>query len=74
METSFSTLTGYAREIVEVSYNVDGENFTDLTVTFKGVDVTGILPEDQLDDLEHECQRHYERISLDQINDVELGE
>lgn len=74
METSFSTLTGYAREIVEVAYSVDGENFTDLTVTFKGVDVTGILSEDQLDDLEHECQRHYERISLDQINDVELGE
>jgi hypothetical protein len=49
------TLIGLASEVVDVHYCIDDGVVYALEVMFKGVDVTGILTQNQYDDLELEC-------------------
>lgn len=53
------TLIGIGSEIVDVDYSIDIDGVVyNLTVTFNGIDVTGLLSEQQYDDLEMECAAH----------------
>lgn len=52
------TLIGIGSEIVDVHYCMDDGNIYGLSIWFKGIDVTGLLSEQQYDDLEMECAAH----------------
>jgi hypothetical protein len=59
------TLIGLASEVVEVNYALDDGNIYGMAVTFNGIDVTGILTQNQYDDLELECYANERKIEIE---------
>ena len=59
------TLIGLASEVVEINYAIDDGVVYDLEVMFKGVDVTGILTQNQYDDLELECYANERKLEIE---------
>ena len=68
--TKFLTATGYASEIVEVSYEYDDDsNTVDFEVTWNGREVSGLLSDDQRDTIESECHANERKLTLiDSVN------
>lgn len=52
---TFLTTTGYASQVVKVSYEMDDGNVYDMEVTDEGRDVQKYMSLDQINDLELEC-------------------
>ena len=59
------TLIGLASEVVDVHYATDDGVVYDLEVMFKDVDVTGILTQNQYDDLELECYANERKLEIE---------
>jgi hypothetical protein len=59
------TLIGLASEVVEVNYAIDDGVVYDLEVMFNGVDVTGILTQNQYDDIELECYANERKLEIE---------
>ena len=56
----FLTTTGLASEPIEVTYEIDEDGqVQDVTVSFKGVDILGLLTDDTAADLDMECAADY---------------
>jgi hypothetical protein len=58
------TLIGLSSEVVDVHYATDDGIIYGMAVTFKGVDVTGILTQQQYDDIEMECYANERQIEI----------
>ena len=59
------TLIGLASEIVDVHYAIDDGVVYGMAVTFNGIDVTGILTQNQYDDIELECYANERKIEIE---------
>lgn len=64
---TFLTTTGYGLKTVEVSYEYDFDtNTVDLTITWQGKEISGLLSEEANNDIEMECFAHQRK--LDKID------
>ena len=69
---TFLTTTGYGLETVEVSYEYDDDtNTVDFKVTWQGKEVSGLLSDDQLGDIEAECYSNERKLEKQQKWDDE---
>ena len=59
---TFLTTTGYGSEIVEVSYDIDDDVVFDVTITWQGKEISGLLPEEVNADIELECYAHQRKL------------
>ena len=67
----FLTTTGLGSEIVEVSYDMDDELVCDVTITWQGKEISGLLSEEVNADIEMECHANERKLSLiDRVNAV----
>jgi len=58
----FLTTTGLASEPIEVTYEIDEDGQAqDVTASFKGVDIFGLLTDDTAADLDMECAADYRK-------------
>ena len=58
----FLTTTGLASEPIEVTYEIDEDGqVQDVSVSFKGVDILGVLTDDTAADLDMECAADYRK-------------
>jgi len=75
--TTFNTTTGYGLETVQVAYDYDADtNTVDFEVTWQGKEVSSLLSEDQLSDIEAECydsQRKLEKMARKEF-EIDKGE
>jgi hypothetical protein len=63
----FLTTTGYGSEVVEVSYDIDDDVVFDVTITWQGKEISGLLSEDVNADIEMACyadQRKREALEI----------
>ena len=60
--TTFLTTTGYASQVVKVSYEMDDGNVYDIEVTDEGRDVQKYMSLDQINDIELECYAHVRKL------------
>jgi hypothetical protein len=68
MMPSFLTQTGYGSEIVQVSYDYDDDtNTVDMKINWNGREVSGLLSDDQITDIEAACYDH-ERKLIEKVN------
>jgi hypothetical protein len=58
------TLIGLGFEPVDVHYCMDDGNIYGMSVWFKGIDVTGLLSQQQYDDLEIECYANERELEI----------
>ena len=58
----FLTTTGYGSEIVEVSYDIDDDVVFDVTITWQGKEISGLLSGDVNNDIEMECSAHQRKL------------
>ena len=65
----FLTATGYGLETVEVSYDIDDDVVFDVTITWQGKEISGLLSEEVNADIEMECYDHERKLALiDKVN------
>jgi hypothetical protein len=65
MMPSFLTQTGYGSEIVQASYEYDDNtNTVDIKINWNGREVSGLLSDDQITDIEAACYDHERKLAL----------
>lgn len=62
--TTFLTTTGYASQVVKVSYEIDDGNVYGMEVTDESRDVQKYMSLDQINELEMECYSNERKLSL----------
>lgn len=74
---TFNAVTGYGLELVNVSYEYDDDSKTvDFTVDWNGREVSGLLSDDQIADIEMKCHANQIKVEKQFKEDAEydLGE
>ena len=56
--TKFLTTTGYGIETVEVSYDLEDDMVFDVEVMWQGKEISGLLSEEVIAELEMECYQN----------------
>ena len=59
---TFLTTTGYGSEIVEVSYDIDDDVVFDVTITWQGKEISGLLSGTANADIDMECYAHQRKL------------
>lgn len=68
---TFLTTTGYASQVVKVSYEMDDGNVYDMEVTDEGRDVQKYMSLDQINEIEMECFANERKLALiEKVNSV----
>ena len=70
--TTFLTTTGYGLETVEVSYDIDDDVVFDVTITWQGKEISGLLSEEVNSDIELECYAHQRKLNKLEAANCEL--
>lgn len=69
--TTFLTTTGYASQVVKVSYEIEDGNVYGMEVTDEGRDVQKYMSLDQINEIEMECYSNECKLALiEKVNAV----
>lgn len=68
----FQTTIGSGKAVVTVNYEADDGEANSLEVLLGGIDISDALTDDQLMELDMECQAHYDQAMQDANDDAAI--